>query len=336
MRDDNIADNDRDSLHVLPLGMLPLRTPGLRRARLIKNIRLEGMVELFSDRSSGSGQVTPDQLHLVFDASPRTKMDVEIVRRLSALPSYDVYSLRVSLRNLGVEVDDNRNLRLSPGKETEVAAHLRDFTRPLVARIYGVETGAGASRSGLPRLFVEPDVSSAHGNLRKIAESLRIDINEIPKFLSDYADVFLSLSYYEHCRDTLAPELRKFRVAMRELRKDSRLRGEYRSLRQFDFVEQKLVGIYTEVGDVIDTFKARTENMWEDMTRARYREIENLVLQFQTRIGAGLCAAQVKVAGWTRRFPLLESGTAQDRACFITRDMVSGLDRIKSVARVAA
>ena len=40
-------DAARDSLHILPLATVPLRTPGLRRARLIKNTRLRAVVELF-------------------------------------------------------------------------------------------------------------------------------------------------------------------------------------------------------------------------------------------------------------------------------------------------
>ncbi len=44
-----IRDIDRDSLYILPLAMIPMQTPALRRARLIKNVRLDGVVELFED-----------------------------------------------------------------------------------------------------------------------------------------------------------------------------------------------------------------------------------------------------------------------------------------------
>ncbi|MDA0664514.1 MAG: hypothetical protein O3B08_16995 [Proteobacteria bacterium] len=46
---------DMDSLHILPLNQLPLKTPSLKRARLVKNVRLDSVIELFSDKDSGSG-----------------------------------------------------------------------------------------------------------------------------------------------------------------------------------------------------------------------------------------------------------------------------------------
>ena len=45
---------DNDSLHILPLEIVPLRTKSLREARLVKNAHLESMVELFSDAQAGS------------------------------------------------------------------------------------------------------------------------------------------------------------------------------------------------------------------------------------------------------------------------------------------
>ena len=58
--------NDRDSIEVLPLSIVPLKINGLRKARIVKNSRLEGVVELFSERESGSGQIRPHDLPKVF------------------------------------------------------------------------------------------------------------------------------------------------------------------------------------------------------------------------------------------------------------------------------
>ena len=61
-----ISDVDRDSLHILPLSIIPMQTRALRHARLIKNSRLDGVVELFEGPASGSGQVEVDSLVNVF------------------------------------------------------------------------------------------------------------------------------------------------------------------------------------------------------------------------------------------------------------------------------
>ncbi|WP_245986375.1 hypothetical protein [Azospirillum thermophilum] len=52
-------DEARDALHILPLSAIPLETPGLQHARLIKNVRLQTVVEMFRDAQAGSGQVSP-------------------------------------------------------------------------------------------------------------------------------------------------------------------------------------------------------------------------------------------------------------------------------------
>ncbi len=59
---DEISDTDRDSLHTLPLSILPLETPSLARARLIKNVRLNSVIELFTDKDTGSGQIDIEDL----------------------------------------------------------------------------------------------------------------------------------------------------------------------------------------------------------------------------------------------------------------------------------
>ena len=44
-----IADFDRDSIHTLPLSVLPVSNTALSKARLIKNHRLETRIELFRE-----------------------------------------------------------------------------------------------------------------------------------------------------------------------------------------------------------------------------------------------------------------------------------------------
>ncbi len=49
--EEGISDSDRDSLHTVHLSIIPLQTPALQRARLIKNNRLESVVELFKEET---------------------------------------------------------------------------------------------------------------------------------------------------------------------------------------------------------------------------------------------------------------------------------------------
>ncbi|MEK9672265.1 MAG: hypothetical protein VW268_07145 [Rhodospirillaceae bacterium] len=117
----DVDDEDRDALHILPLVLLPLRTAPLRRARLIKNARLESMVEIFADKGAGSGQVEIDALPAEFGwAEGLRHPDMVMMHKLGDLPSYDVYALRISLRDLGIEVNNIDYLKLSDAKPAEL------------------------------------------------------------------------------------------------------------------------------------------------------------------------------------------------------------------------
>jgi hypothetical protein len=118
-----ISDTDRDSLYILPLAIIPLRTPALRRARMIKNVRLDSAVELFEDAKTGSGQIEVEDLPHEFGWCERPPQpDLLVLRKLALLPSFDVYSLRVLLRRHDIPVNDYASLRLSKAKKR--GAHL--------------------------------------------------------------------------------------------------------------------------------------------------------------------------------------------------------------------
>ncbi|MCK4938868.1 MAG: hypothetical protein KAR80_01165, partial [Rhodospirillaceae bacterium] len=96
--DKDIA-KDLDSLHVLPLSIIPFESKMLNNARMVKNGRLESMVELFSDQQSGSGQMKiSDAIKELQGRAGGSRKDVAILRKLGRLSSYDIYSLRVMLR----------------------------------------------------------------------------------------------------------------------------------------------------------------------------------------------------------------------------------------------
>ena len=92
---------ERDSLYVMPLAIVPLWTKSLQRARLVKDVRLDGIVEFFSDESAGSGRIEVEDLAIEFGwAADNEHPDLRIMRQLARLSSYDVYSLRILLRDL--------------------------------------------------------------------------------------------------------------------------------------------------------------------------------------------------------------------------------------------
>ncbi len=213
-----LVETELDSLHILPLSIIPLRTGGMRKARLIKNARLEGVIEVFSGPGIGSGQISPSSLHDVFQRKECNSQDFMIVEKLGALASYDTYSLRIQLRQMGLKVDDHVSLRLSDQKTRELTAYMAVFTRPLMTAIYGSAIKEIDKSSDLRKVFTDPDQKHAKDNLFKLADKLNLSIMEIPNFLADYGDVYLSLAYYQKCLDTIILEIESFMIIVLELK----------------------------------------------------------------------------------------------------------------------
>tara|TARA_B100000676_G_C17756563_1_gene669366 strand:- start:30 stop:413 length:384 start_codon:yes stop_codon:yes gene_type:complete len=112
-------------------------------------------VELFKGEGTGSGQVSVQQLPNVF--SEIGEDDTQVLGKLAELPSYDVYSLRIMLREQEIPVNDYDELRLSAGKQRELDQYMGAFTRPLIVQVYGND-GTVTEFSDIIQLFRQPDV----------------------------------------------------------------------------------------------------------------------------------------------------------------------------------
>jgi len=146
----SVSAADKDSLWVLPLAILPPQTPGLLKVQLIKNNHLEGVVEMFTSSEAGSGHIRPIDLRETY-----TNIDpgnAAMIEKLAALHSYDVYSLRIFLREMGVDVTDSKHLNLSKSKQEELAVYMKPFTDRLIMQIYG-DDGDGETETDINALF---------------------------------------------------------------------------------------------------------------------------------------------------------------------------------------
>ena len=61
---------EMDSLHILPLKIIPFRNSVLKSSRLIKNSRLETVVELFRHAEGASGQVAVNDIWGILGVDP--------------------------------------------------------------------------------------------------------------------------------------------------------------------------------------------------------------------------------------------------------------------------
>lgn len=319
---------DNDSLHILPLSMIPLQMKALQRTRLIKNTRLEGNVELYREGNIGSGQIAVSNLEKSFDFAGDRAKDLFVVKKLAALPSYDVYSLRVSLRKLRIQIDNVDSLRLSDDMAGSLTDHMLVFTRPLIQKIYGGSDIGTGSFDDLLKLFTDPNADAARQNLRDLATALEIGLMQIPQFLEDYADVFLSLSFYTKCHDDTVELLEEFLDDINQLAHNPNLNGHAAAARDIELIGCRMRELHAEIANVLEMFRVRTADMWDHITAERYRRMSRMVIAHQETIGAILCAIMVKLNAWEEKGAVASSAGISERISFITREIGYGLDRL--------
>jgi hypothetical protein len=331
-----INDTDRDSLYILPLAIIPLRTPALRRARMIKNVRLDSAVELFEDAKTGSGQIEVEDLSHEFGWCERPPQpDLLVLRKLALLPSFDVYSLRVLLRQHEISVNDYASLRLSKAKNEELTSYLLAFTRPLIANIYGDTDVSIQSFEDIVALFREPDVRKALGKLRVMAAKLELGLEDIPKFLEDCGDIFLSLSYYRQCLEYIQPLVDSFLEQLEDLRNSWPAQREPNVLAACRMIEETLDATMLTVKARLESFDRSTRDLWAQASAARFHQVETLIKSSHTTIGGILCALTVKMEAWARVFAHKKVGGPAKRAEFIMTGIRQGVGKIREIEGVA-
>ena len=332
-----IPDADRDSLHLLPLAMLPLDTIALKRARMIKNVRLESVIEFFNEHGSGSGQMDVGSVGSEFDWSDGSSHpDMVLLRKLAQLPSFDVYSLRVLLRHHGIQVDTQEHLKLSPSKVSELTDYMSNFTLPLIKEIYGGENLEINTFEDIIALFRDPDVSKAREKLSMMADKLGIELADIPSFLQDYGDIFLSLSYFRQCLERIEPILQEFTDSLPEIRANYQLQQDKNLMNTCDLLERTLQGLIADIKGRFDNFDAETREMWVDISAKRFHKVKDLIQSYHTNIGGVLCALSVKADAWHRLFPDKYVGGPVKRGEFILTEMKQGIETIQAIRKAAS
>lgn len=327
-----IADADRDSLHILPLAIIPLTTAGLRRNRMLKNSRLDTMVEVFADSDAGSGQIEVGQVgrHFGWPVTPMHP-DLVLLRKLETLPSFDVYSLRILLRENAIPLTEGSSLNLSPAKITELTSYMVAFTNPLVREIFGTENENVESFKDILELFRAPDVKNSLTKLQNMADTLGLQIQEIPLFLENYGDIFLSLSYYRQCLDRIMPMVEAFLISLNDITKNFQFRHDANLIRTCKTMESTINELMAAITGRFENFERSTNDMWKNLSAERFRRVEQQIKSYHTTIGGTLCALSVKMDAWAKYFPNPSVGGPTRRADFVMTEMRHGMEKIKKI-----
>lgn len=330
-----IADYDRDSIHTLPLTVLPVSNAALSKARLIRNHRLETRLELFRETGVGSGQIAIDEIPDFFSGDPDgLQDDMALLRRIGQLPAFDPYTLRIGLRQAGVDVLSLEALQLSKVKKAELLPLMRNITRPLIVHLYGDGRADPDDLDAIIRLIAYPDTPRVRDRIRSMAESLKVGLDALPDMLEDYGDTYLALSYYRSYFQYALPVLDRILDWMRDVKSNSFLRTDPNAQRNFQQVEDVLVHLAGSVTRRFEGFDRHTVVNWDRVTVGTFGEVRALISRHQQSLAHVLCGLTVKIFEWEQRFPS-GGGSPDKRAEFVATDLKPGLDALWAVERRA-
>lgn len=330
-----IADYDRDSIHTLPLTVLPVSNAALSKARLIKNHRLETRIELFREAGIGSGQIGIDEIPDFFSGDGEgLRDDMALLRRIGQLPAFDPYTLRIGLRQAGIDVLSLEALRLSPAKRAELLPLMRKITRPLIVHLYGDGRVDLGDLDAIIRLIAYPDTPKVRARIHSLAAALQVGVDALPDMLEDYGDTCLALSYYRSYFQYALPVLDRMLDWMREVRENSFLRTDPNACRMFQQVEDVLAHLSASVTRRFEGFDRHTVVKWDKVTVGTFGRVRGLITTHQRSLAQVLCGLTVKIYEWEQRFPN-GGASPEKRAEFVAADLRPGLDGLWAVERRA-
>lgn len=326
---------EKDSLHILPLHIVPLKTPALRLARMLKNDKLESAVEVFHGDETGSGQIDPSRLGGMFDWPPGEKHpDALLIAKLSLMQSFDIYTLRMQLRQMGLNIENSADLKLSPAKTAELKKHMTAFMQPLVKFIYD-QTGLNPQDIGLAAAAVhKTQDKAALENLKTLSSKFQIILELLPEFLGSYGDVFLSLAYFKKTFEDQIPQVLKFQKQIAKLKEEESLQRDDYFMAAADAVCLDIREIMSMTAKRFGSFDEHTESMWENINGESFQNVKTIIESNHGILGGVLCGLFLKLRAWENH---VSSSDKNPRimADFVVSDMKHGIDMIKMVAQSA-
>ena len=330
-------DRDNDSLYVMPLQIVPFATPGLRRGKLIKNVVLKPAIEVFQYDDGASAQILIEDVTSLSGQSlfgwkrDDPCPDLSILHKLGALTSYDVFSLRILFRDLNISIASIDYLTLSDDMKAQLDSQMKVFTQPLVKRIYGDLDDENLSAKNIIKLFNNPDSEATLQNLQNLAQILGLEVQGIPSFLEDFADLYLSFAYYQKYLDDIVPKVVEMVAEIKNLQDNNQMNQDRNLMNNCLELVTNLNDLLASTTGRFEKFYNDTDEMWDNISTEKFRDTETLIKSYHTAIGGVLCGLGIKMNAWKKRFPSPQSGGPYARAEYLLNSVRPGMEKIMAI-----
>ncbi|TAL29526.1 MAG: hypothetical protein EPN97_13275 [Alphaproteobacteria bacterium] len=314
--------SDLDAMDTLPLSLMPLSCSALKAAKLIKNGRLETVVELHRDSKAGSLQMRPEDVPAAF---PGHRQDHKTIAALATLHSYDVYSLRRTLLKAGVEADEEQ-LRLSDDMKQQLAQFSPEFTRPLLRTVYGDDDPS--AEQDLTRLFRAPNKTKVAERLKTMSQKTGIPVEDIPEFLETYSDLFLSVIYYRQNLDRITPDIDNCASWLKDITLQRDAAASAQNALHYRRVDESIRFLSSTIRVRLNSFRHAFDIFWRDINRDALNRLRRDIEGNHAATGGMLCGLVVKMRHWSRTFQSRTSGGPGTRTQYVISEMEPGLERL--------
>lgn len=326
-----VTENAIDAIDSLPLSIIPLKTNSLKSAKLVKNARMETMIELFHDPVAGSLMIEPSRLSETYGNKEDVERDQEILMQLSELPSYDVYSLRGTLRKLGLETVPVDALELSDDMKDALATYTGSFIRPVIMNIYGKEFLSQGQTKNLMDIFKGTDSQVVMGNLSMMSQKTGIPVDQIPDFLQKYSDTFLSIAYFRFTYDTVLPEVQRCIEWLDETKSYRDIKAMPGTYQGVERMQRALTQLSTAISARMDKLNRSFEAFWADINQESFNRLQLNITNNYPALGAILCGLSVKMKLWSNVFPNNAAGNPHKRGTFVKTELEPGVDALLKI-----
>lgn len=328
---------DNDSLYVLPLRHVPLETPALRRGRLVKTFPLDTAVEIVRYDGGMGFFLIEDLLSGGVDEifgweEGHKHADAEIIRVLATLNSYDVYNLRIKFKQHNIDYEGYEYLQLSPDMQKELSVYMREFTRPFIETVFCADALKENPDRDIVSLLQDPDNGDTLQNLQRLSAKLHVHTDEIPKFLDEFSDVYLAVSYYKHYADRGGVMNTSLMEELSKLPEDLKWKHDPEVERGCIETREFMRALFFQVYAKLEEFERETKLFWVDLNPDRFRQLQRLIRESQSMIAGVLCGVGVKLSRWREQFPTAEHGNAGRRYDVMRSEIRPGMGRLMWLA----
>ncbi len=322
-----MPDGRIDMIHALDLSILPFQTARLKRARLFKNPKLDSVVEMFATEGGGSAQVDCNKVFKLFTWPEGFKHpDQQLLVKLGALPSYDVLSLRVALRRLGIKLDNPEALKFPDAKIAGLKPYRNRTIAPMMQFINSDKKSDVDDYDKLLPTLKKPSPQD-QARLQQMAVTLGIEVTAVPLFVRDYGEIALSLAYYQEQFDDLLFPLMGLLDQLKILRRNPEYNKDAVFMRDAELIDTVLGNLIALLAARFENFYMLSKNMWLDIKSGKIMTIRNSIVAHHATISGMLCGLSVKMRCWEEAFAG-EDPSQQPKSkwtTFIQSAMVPGL-----------